>query len=138
MKVLKLDHVGIAVASIDETLSFYKDVLGLELAGVETVDEQKVRTAFLPIGGISGTEIELLESTDPEGPIGKYIAARGEGVQHLAFQVDDLDAALAELKSSGIRLIDEVPRRGAGGARIAFIHPKSSHGVLVELCERMA
>jgi len=138
MKVLKLDHVGIAVASIDEILSFYKDVLGLELAGVETVDEQKVRTAFLPIGGISGTEIELLESTDPEGPIGKYIAARGEGVQHLAFQVDDLDAALAELKSSGIRLIDEVPRRGAGGARIAFIHPKSSHGVLVELCERMA
>jgi methylmalonyl-CoA/ethylmalonyl-CoA epimerase len=152
MKALKLDHVGIAVASIDEALSFYRDILGLELAGVEIVEEQKVRTAFLPIGGVHGsplggakgvegegrTEIELLESTDPEGPIGRYIAAKGEGVQHIALQVEDLDAALAELKAAGIRLIDETPRRGAGGKRIAFLHPKSTRGVLVELCEPMA
>jgi len=141
MKALELDHVGIAVASIDEALAFYSGILGLELHGVEVVEEQKVKTAFLPVAGDkggAGTEIELLEATAPDSPIGKFIAAKGEGVQHLAFRVEDLDAALAELKAAGVRLIDETPRRGAGGARIAFIHPKSSRGVLVELCERMA
>lgn len=97
------------------------------------MEEQKVRTAFLPIGG---TEVELLESTDPEGPIGKFIAAKGAGMQHIAYRVDDIEAALAELKAKGVRLIDEKPRYGAGGARIAFLHPKATGGVLVELCER--
>ncbi|MGB4254951.1 MAG: methylmalonyl-CoA epimerase, partial [Rectinema sp.] len=92
-----------------------------------------VKTAFMPIGD---TEIELLESTDPEGPIGKFIAARGQGVHHMAFRVENIDKALSELKAKGVRLIDEEPRYGAGGARIAFIHPKATGGVLVELCER--
>ena len=136
MKALKLDHVGIAVESLDEALGLYTDLLGLTLAGTELVEEQKVRTAFLPLGGEAGTELELLESTDPEGPIAKFIAAKGPGIQHLAFRVEDLDSALEELKAAGIRLIDEKPRYGAGGARIAFLHPKSTKGVLVELCER--
>ncbi|MFZ2634756.1 MAG: methylmalonyl-CoA epimerase [Rectinemataceae bacterium] len=133
MKVSGLDHVGIAVESIDGALPVWEGMLGLPLHGTEEVKEQKVRTAFLPLGG---TEIELLESTDPEGPIGKFIAAKGQGVQHLAFRVDDIDAALAELKSKGVRLIDETPRYGAGGARIAFLHPKATGGVLIELCQR--
>jgi methylmalonyl-CoA/ethylmalonyl-CoA epimerase len=135
MKALKLDHVGIAVESLDEALKLYSGLLGLELKGTEVVEEQKVRTAFLPLGD---TEMELLESTDPEGPIGKFIANKGQGVQHLAFRVDDIDAALEELKAAGVRLIDEKARYGAGGARIAFLHPKASGGVLVELCERKA
>jgi methylmalonyl-CoA/ethylmalonyl-CoA epimerase len=135
MKVLKVDHVGIAVENLEDTLAVYSGILGLELHGTETVEEQKVKTAFLPLGD---TEIELLASTDPEGPIGKFIAAKGQGVQHIAFRVADIDAALAELKAKGVRLIDEKPRYGAGGARIAFIHPKATNGVLVELCERKA
>jgi methylmalonyl-CoA/ethylmalonyl-CoA epimerase len=147
MKALKLDHVGIAVENLDEALKLYSGLLGLEWAGTELVAEQKVRTAFLPFGGGEagelggierGTELELLESTDPEGPIGKFLAAKGPGVQHLAFRVEDIDAALEELKAAGLRLIDEKPRYGAGGARIAFLHPKSTGGVLVELCERKA
>ena len=133
MKTLMLDHVGIAVEDLDESLKFYSGLLGLELKGTETVAEQKVRTTFLPVGD---SELELLETTDPEGPIGKFIAAKGQGFQHIAFRVEDLDGALAELKAKGVRLIDEVPRKGAGGARIAFIHPKATAGVLVELCER--
>jgi methylmalonyl-CoA/ethylmalonyl-CoA epimerase len=136
MEALKLDHVGIAVENLDEALKFYSGILGLDLAGTEVVEEQKVKTAFLPLGGAGGTEVELLESTDPEGPIGKFIANKGQGVQHLAFRVADIDAALTEAKAAGIRLIDEKPRYGAGGARIAFLHPKSTGGVLVELCER--
>jgi methylmalonyl-CoA/ethylmalonyl-CoA epimerase len=135
MKVEKLDHVGIAVEKIDESLKIWEGTLGLVLHGTEDVVEQKVRTAFLLVGD---SEIELLESLDPEGPIGKFIAAKGQGVQHLAFRVEDLDAALSELKAAGVRLIDEVPRLGAGGARIAFLHPKVTGGVLVELCERKA
>lgn len=143
MKNLGLDHVGIAVESLDEALKLYTRILGLELKGTEVVEAQKVKTAFLPLGGLDGagggmTEIELLESTDPEGPIGKFLASRGPGVQHLAFRVEDIEASLAELKAAGVRLIDEVPRYGAGGARIAFLHPKSTKGVLVELCERKA
>ena len=133
MKIEKLDHVGIAVEKLDSALPIWEGVLGMVLAGTEEVVEQKVRTAFLPVGG---SEIELLESIDPESPIAKFIAVKGQGVQHLAFRVADIDTALAELKAKGVRLIDETPRRGAGGARIAFLHPKSTGGVLIELCER--
>jgi methylmalonyl-CoA/ethylmalonyl-CoA epimerase len=133
MKVIKVDHIGVAVENLDAALAVYSGILGLELKGTEVVEEQKVRTAFLPIGG---SEIELLESTDPEGPIGKFIAAKGQGMQHVAFRVENIDAALSELKAKGVRLIDEKARYGAGGARIAFIHPKATGGVLVELCER--
>ncbi|HUW40368.1 MAG TPA: methylmalonyl-CoA epimerase [Rectinemataceae bacterium] len=135
MKVLKIDHVGVAVENLEETLAIYTGILGLELHGIEVVEDQRVKTAFLPVGE---AEIELLASTDPEGPIGKFIAAKGQGVQHLAFRVADIEAALAELKAKGVRLIDEKPRYGAGGARIAFLHPKATNGVLVELCERKA
>jgi len=133
MKVLKLDHVGIAVKSIDETLKFYTDVLGLDLASTEIVEEQKVKVAFLPIGD---TEVELLESTQDDGPIAKYIERSGEGVQHLAFLVENIEEAIADMKNKGMRMIDEMPRYGAGGAKIAFMHPKDSYRVLVELCER--
>jgi len=132
MKILKVDHIGIAVRSIEETKAFYSGMIGLDFAGSETVSEQKVTTAFFPVGD---TEIELLASTAPDGPIAKYIESKGEGIQHIAFRVADLEEALAELKSKGVRLIDEKPRIGAGGARIAFLHPKSTFGVLVELCE---
>lgn len=135
MKALKVDHIGVAVENLDAALAVYSGLLGLELKGTEVVEQQKVKTAFLPIGG---SEIELLESTDPEGPIGKFIAAKGQGMQHIAFRVENIDAALAELKAKGVRLIDEKARYGAGGARIAFIHPKATGGVLVELCERKA
>lgn len=114
-------------------MAFYRDVLGLDLHGTETVEEQKVKVAFFPVGD---TEIELLESTDPEGPIAKFIAAKGQGVQHLAFRVKDIEKTLADLKARGVRLIDEKPRYGAGGAKIAFLHPKATNGVLVELCQR--
>lgn len=133
MKVLKIDHLGIAVNNLDEGQKFWTDIMGLALEGSETVEEQKVTTAFLPVGE---SEVELLESTAPDGPIAKFIERKGEGMQHVAFRVEDIDAALAELKEKGVRLIDEKPRRGAGGARIAFLHPKATNGVLVELCER--
>jgi methylmalonyl-CoA/ethylmalonyl-CoA epimerase len=133
MKILKIDHLGIAVNSIDQARSFWSDVLGLPFAGDETVAEQKVTTAFFPVGE---SEVELLESTAADGPVAKYIEKRGQGIQHVAFRVDDLEAALSELKAKGVRLIDEKPRIGAGGARIAFLHPKDTQGVLVELCER--
>jgi methylmalonyl-CoA/ethylmalonyl-CoA epimerase len=131
--VSKIDHIGIAVANLDEAVKLYEDVLGLELHGTEVVPEQKVRVAFLPIGD---TEIELLESTSTEGPIAKFIETKGQGIQHIAFRVDDIEAALEKMKLKGIRLIDEKPRYGAGGAKIAFLHPKSTNGVLIELCER--
>ncbi len=133
MKIVKVDHIGVAVRSIDEAKKLFNEVLGLDYAGSETVEEQKVTTAFLPVGE---AEVELLESTAPDGPVAKYIEKRGEGVQHIAFRVENIEAALEELKAKGIRLIDQKPRRGAGGAKIAFLHPKSTFGVLVELCER--
>ena len=133
MKVLKIDHLGIAVNSIEEGKGFWSDVLGLEFEGAENVQEQKVTTAFFPVGE---SEVELLESTAPDGPVAKYIEKKGQGIQHVAFRVADIDAALAELKEKGVRLIDETPRIGAGGARIAFLHPKATNGVLVELCQR--
>jgi methylmalonyl-CoA/ethylmalonyl-CoA epimerase len=133
MKILKIDHLGVAVKSIDAGKNFWTDVLGLRLEGTETVTEQKVTTGFLPVGE---SEVELLESTAPDGPIAKYLEKKGEGIQHIAFRVENIEEALAELKAKGIQLIDEKPRKGAGGARIAFIHPKASAGVLVELCEK--
>jgi methylmalonyl-CoA/ethylmalonyl-CoA epimerase len=131
--VKSVDHIGIAVSNLDEALELYTDTFGLELQGTEVVEEQKVKVAFLPIGD---TEIELLESTDPEGPIAKFIEKRGQGIQHIALRVEDIDAALDRMRAKGIRLIDEKPRYGAGGARIAFLHPKATGGVLIELCER--
>lgn len=133
MKILKIDHLGLAVNSIDEGKKFWSDILGLAFEGAETVAEQKVTTAFFPVGE---SEVELLESTSPEGPVAKYIEKRGAGIQHVAFRVENIEAALAELKEKGVKLIDQEPRIGAGGARIAFLHPKATGGVLVELCER--
>ncbi|WIV13068.1 methylmalonyl-CoA epimerase [Proteiniborus sp. MB09-C3] len=131
--VKKVDHIGIAVSNLDEALKFYEEVLGMKLQGIEVVEEQKVKVAFLPIGD---TEIELLESTDKEGPIAKFIEKKGEGIQHIAYRVDDIEKELEEMRLKGIRLIDEKPRYGAGGAKIAFLHPKSTNGVLIELCQR--
>lgn len=133
MKILKIDHLGIAVESIDRGKAFWSGVLGLDCEGVETVAEQKVTTAFFPVGE---SEVELLESTAPDGPVAKYIEKRGQGIQHVAFRVENIDQALAELKAKGIQLIDQTPRIGAGGAKIAFLHPKATNGVLVELCQR--
>ncbi len=133
MNLQVVDHIGIAVQSIGESLKFWEGTLGVECHGIEEVTEQKVKTAFLPI---KDTEIELLEGTSDDSPVAKFIAKKGEGIHHLALRVDNLEAALAELKEKGVRLIDEKPRIGAGGARIAFVHPKSSGGILLELCER--
>ncbi|MBP9627190.1 MAG: methylmalonyl-CoA epimerase [Synergistaceae bacterium] len=128
-----VDHIGIAVKSIEESLKFWEGTLGIKCTGVEEVAEQKVKTAFLPI---QDTEVELLEGTAPDSPVSKFIEAKGEGIHHLAIRVDDLEAALAELKEKGVRLIDEKPRKGAGGALIAFIHPKATGGILLELSQR--
>ncbi|MBT3259674.1 MAG: methylmalonyl-CoA epimerase [Deltaproteobacteria bacterium] len=133
MKIKNIDHIGIAVKSIEQAGKFYTDVLGLDIEDIETVAEQKVNVAFIPI---TDSEVELLESVAPDGPVAKYIEKRGEGIQHIAFRVDDINQCLAELKEKGVRLIDQTPRHGAGGAKIAFIHPKETNGVLVEICER--
>ena len=127
----KIDHLGIAVKDLAQATKFYQEVLGLELMGIEVVEEQKVTVAMLSIGE---SKIELLEPTDPESPIAKTIEKRGEGIAHVAFLVDNIEEALAKLKEGGARLIDETPRIGAGGAKVAFVHPKSTYGVLVELC----
>lgn len=131
--IKKIDHIGIAVKDLSSALKLYEDVLGLKSVATEVVEEQKVKVAFLPTGD---SEVELLESTAPDGPIAKFIEKNGEDIQHIAFRVDNLEQKLAELKEKGVRLIDEKPRRGAGGAMIAFLHPKSTSGVLIELCER--
>lgn len=133
MKVLKIDHIGIAVKNLEETLKFYKDVLGITSIGTEIVAEQKVKVAFLPCGD---SELELLESTAEDGPVAKFIEKNGEGVQHIALRVDNIENALNNLKERGVRLIDEKPRYGAGGAKIAFLHPKATGGILLELSER--
>lgn len=130
--ITKIAHLGIAVKDLEAAKSFYQDVLGLACAGEEVVPSQKVKTAFIPVGEVN---IELLESTDPDGPIAKAIEKRGEGVHHVAYEVADIEAALAAMKAKGVRLVDEQPREGAHGAKIAFVHPKASLGVLVELCE---
>jgi methylmalonyl-CoA/ethylmalonyl-CoA epimerase len=129
----KIDHIGIAVRSIEKTSELFSNILGLKVAGEEIVEEQKVKIAFLPLGD---SELELLESTSPEGPIAKFIEKKGEGIQHIAFRVDNIEKALEKLKKEGVSLIDEKPRYGAGGAKIAFLHPKGTNGVLIELSER--
>jgi methylmalonyl-CoA/ethylmalonyl-CoA epimerase len=128
----KISHVGIAVNSLDASIPFYRDVLGMEFEGTEVVAEQKVKVAFLVIGE---SRIELLEPTAPDSPVAKFLEKNGEGTHHLAYEVDDLEEALAALKEQGVRLIDETPRMGAHNTRIAFVHPKASGGVLTELCE---
>lgn len=130
--VNKIDHIGIAVKNLEESLKFY-ELLGLKAQGTEIVEEQKVKVAFLPVGD---SEIELLESTEEDGPIAKFIEKKGEGIQHIALRVENIEDAIEEMKSKGIRMIDETPRYGAGGAKIAFCHPKSTNGVLLELTER--
>ena len=129
--ITKINHIGIAVNSIEEAVKLYTDVLGLKVKGIEVVEEQKVRTAIIPVGE---TKIELLESTDPEGPIAKHISTRGEGMHHLAFEVNNIQDALEKVAKKGIRLIDEKPRKGVENTRIGFLHPKGTK-VLLELVE---
>jgi len=129
-----LDHIGIAVADLGQALAFYRDALGLEIDAPEEVASQRVRAHFVRVGGAA---IELLEPTAPDSPIARFLEKRGPGVHHVTLRVEDLRAALARLKARDVRLIDEVPREGAGGALIAFIHPASTHGVLVELKQRV-
>lgn len=132
MKPTHIEHIGIAVKDLQTSIRFYEDILGLTCYALEEVVDQKVKTAFFMIGQ---TKIELLESTDPEGPIGKYIEKKGEGIHHIAFAVENLSSCLPEVESKGIQLIDKTPRKGAEGLNIAFLHPKSTNGVLTELCE---
>jgi methylmalonyl-CoA/ethylmalonyl-CoA epimerase len=133
MNLSHIEHIGIAVKSIDEALPYYENVLGLKCYAIEEVADQKVKTAFLKIGQ---TKIELLESTSPDGTIASFIEKRGEGIHHIAFSVaDGVQNALVEMESKGVKLIDKAPRKGAEGLNIAFLHPKSTVGVLTELCE---
>ena len=133
MKVTKLDHIGIAVKNMENALAFYLDTLGISSVGTEVIEEQKVKVAFLPLGD---TELELLESTSPDGPVAKFIEKRGEGIQHIALRVENIEEALNELKEKGAQLIDQQPRYGAGNAKIAFLHPKATGGILLEISER--
>ena len=132
-EVLKVDHIGIAVKDLAEAKKFYSEMLGIKATGEEVVEQQKVKVCFFPCGD---SELELLESTSPDGPIAKYIDKNGQGIQHLALRVNNIEAALADLKAKGVRLIDETPRYGAGGASIAFVHPKATGGILLELSQR--
>lgn len=132
MKPQYIEHIGIAVKSLDQAIPYYEKVLGLKCYAIEEVADQKVKTAFFMIGQ---TKIELLEPTDPEGTIGKFIEKKGEGMHHIAFAVEGLEGFITELETKGIQLIDKTPRKGAEGLHIAFLHPKSTMGVLTELCE---
>ncbi len=132
MSISHIEHIGIAVKDLEESIRFYEDKLGLKCYSIEEVEEQKVKTAFFMVGQ---TKVELLESTDPEGPIGKFIEKKGEGVHHIAFAVDNIEESLKDLTEKEVRLIDKSPRKGAEGLDIAFLHPKSTHGVLMELCQ---
>jgi methylmalonyl-CoA/ethylmalonyl-CoA epimerase len=132
---MKIDHIGIATRGIDETAQFYRDVLGLEVAETEEVPEQKVRVAMLPIGE---SRIELLEATSDDSPISRFLEKRGPGIHHIAVRVDDIQAALTDLKQKGARLIDQEPRPGAGGCLVAFVHPSSTGGVLLELVQKVS
>ena len=131
MKPSHIEHIGIAVNSLEESIPYYEKVLGLECYAIEEVADQKVRTAFFKVGD---TKIELLESTDPEGPIGKFIEKKGPGVHHLAFSMDNVSEALKNAENQGVKLIDKQPRKGAEGLQIGFLHPKSTQGVLTEFC----
>ncbi len=128
----KINHIGIAVKSLEASIPFYRDMMGMEFEGTEEVAEQKVKVAFLVVGE---SRIELLEPTSEDSPVAKFLEKNGEGVHHMAYQVENLEATLADLKAKGVRLIDEVPRSGAHGSRIAFLHPKATGSVLTELCE---
>lgn len=128
----QIDHIGIAVKDLNESIKFYTTLLGLEFLGYETVESEKVKVAFLKIGE---TRIELLEATSPDSPIAQFIERRGEGIHHIALRVDQLPQQLQFLKEHGIKLINEIPKEGAHGNTIAFLHPKSTHGVLLELCQ---
>jgi methylmalonyl-CoA/ethylmalonyl-CoA epimerase len=132
MNLTHIEHIGIAVKNLDEAIKFWEKLLNAKCYAIEEVKEQKVRTAFFKIGQ---SKIELLESTDPEGPIGKFIEKKGEGIQHVAFATTGLQENLDELSGKGVQLIDKAPRKGAEGLDIAFLHPKSTGGVLLELCE---
>lgn len=131
MKVTHIEHIGIAVKSLEEAIPYYEEVLGMKCYAIEEVAEQKVKTAFFKVGDV---KIELLESTDPEGPIGKFVEKKGPGMHHLAFAVDNVDNALTEVEEKGVKLIDKKHRKGAEGLNIGFLHPKSTFGVLTELC----
>ncbi|MHB8578674.1 MAG: methylmalonyl-CoA epimerase [Ignavibacteriaceae bacterium] len=133
MHVNRIEHISIAVKNLDESIKFYEHIFGLKCYLIEEVEDQKVRTAFIKVGE---TKIELLETTDPNGTIGKFIENHGEGIHHIAFAVDDVDSSLNEMESKGIKLIDKKPRQGSEGFHIAFLNPKSTFGVLTELCEK--
>jgi methylmalonyl-CoA/ethylmalonyl-CoA epimerase len=132
MKPSHIEHIGIAVSNIETAISFYEKVFGLKCYKIEEVAEQKVRTAFFLVGQ---TKIELLESTDPDGPIRKFIEKKGEGIHHIAFAVEKIEEKLVHAVNMGVKLIDSTPRKGAEGLDIAFLHPRSTAGVLIELCE---
>jgi methylmalonyl-CoA/ethylmalonyl-CoA epimerase len=132
MKPSHIEHIGIAVVNLETAIGFYENFFGLKCYNIEEVADQKVRTAFFMVGQ---TKIELLESTDPEGPIGKFIEKKGEGIHHISFAVNNIRKQLKHAENNGIKLIDSVPRKGAEGLDIAFIHPKSASGVLIEICE---
>ncbi len=134
MKPTHIEHIGIAVTNLEESIAYYEKVLGLECYAIEEVADQRVRTAFFKVGE---TKIELLESMDPDGPVGKYIAKRGPGIHHLAFAMKDVATSLKQAGEQGIRLIDETPREGAEGLKIGFLHPGSTFGVLTEFCGEM-
>lgn len=133
MKIDRIEHIGIAVANLDTAIRYFEDVLNLKCYAIEEVADQKVRTAFFQVGE---TKVELLESTDPEGPVGKFIANKGEGIHHIAFAVDNVAASLKEVQDKGVRLIDQTPRKGAEGLNIGFLHPKSTLSVLTEFCSK--
>jgi methylmalonyl-CoA/ethylmalonyl-CoA epimerase len=133
MNISHIEHIGIAVNNIEESIKYYEEVLGLKCYAVEEVVDQKVKTAFFLVGT---TKIELLESTSPDGPIGKFIEKKGQGIHHIAFAVDDATKALQFAEEKGVALVDKVSRKGAEGLNIGFLHPKSTHGVLTELCSK--
>ena len=135
MKPSHIEHIGIAVSNLEEARKYYEEVLGLECYAVEEVADQKVRTAFFRLGE---TKIELLESTDPDGPVGKFIEKRGQGIHHIAFAMENAAEALKDAESKGVQLIDKVSRKGAEGLDIGFLHPKSTFGVLTEFCSKPA
>ncbi len=135
MKPSHIEHIGIAVKSLEESIPFFENILELKCYAIEKVEDQKIRTAFFMVGQ---TKIELLESTDPEGPIGKFIEKKGEGLHHIAFAVKKINESLNEMEQKGVQLIDKFSRKGAEGLDIGFLHPKSTHGVLIELCEKKA
>jgi len=133
MNPTHIEHLGIAVNSLEESIPYYENLLGTKCYNVEEVKDQRVKTAFFQVGQ---TKIELLESTDPEGPIGKFLEKKGEGIHHIAFAVDNAQEALSEAEKMGLSLIDKVSRKGAEGLNIGFLHPRSTHGVLIEFCSK--